>query len=340
MSRIVATRRPLLVATVLLFAACSAQREPTAPQKPTALQKQSGAATPVALSFNWPDGLSARVRSTSVKSQSVGPRSRTQDLTAEYVMDARRNEAGVDVSFDHFEVHQAPEAKGDGAAERVLAYRPGFAVDNTGKLVEVQGLEVLKSLLEPLQSRMTTASTEEQQGLQALAQTVTNEHYLKARAGAEWNNMIGAWLHASLTPGKVRTTEEESAASGILDVPIHTRIQTSLTRIDGCERIGATDCVRLRMIKQPDEDKMREAMLPNIGKLLGVEDWGPEGPPKIHSIVATSQLIVDTEANTLIPHRIEALRVFILELVRPEGLIQVRDSNRMTSTYTYDSNGE
>lgn len=334
-------RRPspaLIMAAItagLAFCACSAtNRDAAAAPATDSGAKVSGQA--IALSFDWPDGLRARVRTTSVKSQSLGTQSRTQDMVSTYTMTATRGDRGTSVEFGDFQIDRPGGSEDDRMVETILAYRPGFLVDAGGELMELVGLETLRDLLVPLQERMNSAPEELQLGLQAVAQTVANEEYLKARAGADWNHLIGSWVGRTLTPGTVERKSEDTPASGILDHPIPTEVTVSIARIDACHRSGPRDCVRLRLTREPRSDELREAMLPNLAEILGVEDWGPQGAPELGDVTATSQLIVDTEPDTLVPHRVEALRVLSLTMSRPSGSLQVRDSNRMTSTFQYD----
>lgn len=327
--------RTFAVAVALVFASigCSAQRSTTAPVASRAADE----ATPVTLHFAWPDGMRARVRTTSVKSQNLGQMSRLQDLVATYTMTATRGEKGTSVAFNDFQIERAEASEGDRAVERLLAYRPGFVVDAEGRLTEVIGLDTLGELLLPLQQKMSAADSEqESQELQAVAQAVTSEGYLKARAGAEWSNLIGTWLNRTLVPGNPEIKTEESGMSGLVESPVSTEVQVSIARIDSCFRGQARDCVRLRLTREPREDELRQALLPNLGKMLGIEDWGPGGTPDLRNVVATAQLIVDTEPDTLVPHRVEALRVFSLEMVRTDGTLEIRDSNRTTSTFSYE----
>ncbi len=328
----------ITAAVAAALAGCAAQQQQatesavTAP--PSAAFKQTS--DPIPLRFDWPEGLRAQVVSTSVKAQSIGAQSRTQDLTTTYVMRANRSPDTVSVAFENFEVDHPGSGVSSAGTAKLLAYRPGFAVDASGELKEITGIEVLKQLLEAAKQEAENAPEAEQQAFEVVAQSVTSEAYLKNRAGTEWSNLIGTWRDRTLTPGRVETTQQPSAASGILETPITAEVSTSLSQLDTCQRTGAKGCVRLRVIQQPDVEQMREAIRPTLGKLLGVEDWGPEGPPQVRSVIATSQLIVDTEPDTLIPHRVESLRVFSLELVRSDGPFEVRDSNRTTTTYSYD----
>ncbi len=331
--RLSQARRAAFVGSIALIAACSAQQSSGPGAITSNAPKSSG--EPVQLKFAWPDGLRAEVRTISVKSQSLGPQSRTQDMTANYVMSAQHDERGVAAKFDQFQVNRPDASPIDREVEKVLAYRPGFLMDNTGQLIEVQGLEILRDLLLPLEKRLETATEEEKQTLGAVGQTVTSEQYLKARAAAEWGNMIGTWLDQELKLGGVVTREEESATTGLTDKPIASKVKVAVSRATTCERSGAKQCVRLSLTREPDQQALREAITPNLGKMLGVEDWGPDGPPKLAGVEATTQLIVDTEAETLVPHRIESLRVFSLDIEREEGILKVRDSNRSTTNYTY-----
>jgi len=326
--------------TAAALAGCAAQQK-QAPEAAAAAPAAAATAfeqtsEPIPLRFDWPEGLRAQVVSTSVKAQSSGAQSRTQDLTTTYIMRANRTPDTVSVAFENFEVDHPGSGVSSAGTAKLLAYRPGFAVDASGELKEITGIEILKQPLEAAKQEAENAPEAEQQAFEVVAQSVTSEAYLKNRAGTEWSNLIGSWRNRTLTPGRVETTEQPSAASGILETPITAEVSTSLSQLDTCQRTGAKACVRLRVIQQPDVEQMREAIRPTLGKLLGVEDWGPEGPPQVRSVIATSQLIVDTEPDTLIPHRVESLRVFSLELVRSNGPFEVRDSNRTTTTYSYD----
>ncbi len=323
------TLRPVLLLLLsLLVASCSAQRD-------TAAVASNGGEA-VTLRYQWPDELRARVKTVSVKSQSLGPQSRTQDLSATYTMRTTTEERGKAVRFTDFQVDRTDISAADRELEKILAFRPGFLLDADGKLIEVLGLEVLRTLLGPLQQRLTTAQEAERQGLQSLAQTVTSEGYIKSRAGTEWGNIIGLWHGKTMRMGETDTQTSESVATGVSDAPITTETRISAARIETCPRSGANGCVRLRLTQEPDGDALRRALVPKLGQLLGVDDWGTSGPPDLQSVSATSQLIVDTEPGTLVPHRVETLRVMTLDLARPSGALQVRDSNRSTTTYTYE----
>ena len=291
----------------------------------------------IALRYQWPDGLKAKVETISVKSQSFGQQSRTQDMSATYTMQATRDERGTAVNFADFDVTRPGISAAERDVEKILAFRPGFLLDPDGKLIEVLGLDQLKLLLAPLQQRLSSAQEAERQGLQALARSVTSEQFIKTRAGTEWGNIIGLWLGKSLQVGSPEKQITDSSAGGADDAPIATETKISIARIETCPRAGANGCVRLRLTQEPNSDALREVMKPKLNQLLGVDDWGPAGPPDLQSIQTTSQLIVDTEPDTLVPHRIESIRVMSLDLTRPDdGSLQVRDSTRSTSTYTYD----
>ncbi len=322
------------LAAVCTIAACAAQRD----SSPTTGAPAAAAAAKEALTlkFDWPDGLRARVRTTAVKSQSIGSQSRLQDLVSSYTMNVRYGAEEISVAFEDFQVERAAEQTGSNPTlDRILAYRPGFTVDKTGELLKVIGLETLRELLGPFRQQIAAAPEEQRPGLEAVAQTIASEQYLKARAGAEWGNLIGNWLGQTLTPDQPKVTIAESEPTGFVETPLRTSIKVSMTRIGPCQRGEPRQCVRLWMTREPDQEALRDAMLPNLGKLLGVDDWGPEGMPELRSVIATSKLILDAELETLVPHRVETLRIFSLEMVRPDGTLEVRDSNRSTSTYEY-----
>ncbi len=323
-----------LVVALCSLAGCGAQKD--AGPDISSTKQETAAADSVALKFAWPDGLQAKVRTTAVKSQAIGEQSRIQDMVSTYTMNVRHGGEEISVAFEDFQVDPPKSGESNPTVERVLAYRPGFTVDEKGKLSKVIGLETLRNLLGPLQDYIASRSDEERAGLQALAQTVASEPYLKARVGADWGNLIGNWLDQTLTPGQTKTTTVESQATGFVDEPLRTEVKVSMAPIRPCHRGTARPCVRLWMTRQPDQEALREAMRPNLGKMLGVEDWGPEGPPELRSVVATSKLIVDAELDNLVPHRVESLRLFSLEMIRPEGPLVVRDSNRSTSTFEYE----
>lgn len=334
-----------LIATVVTLYACAGQRKPEgspapktakAPTSSTAAQPPASDGGSVTLRFAWPDGLQARIRTTQVKSQAIGSRSRLEDMTSSYSMDVRHGAEEITVAFENFQVEHADSNEANPTVERVLAYRPGFSVDKEGQLARIVGLETLRELLGPFEEYIASLPEDQRPGLQVVAQTVASEPYLRTRAAAEWSNVIGAWLGQTLTPGKVKTTIAESEPSGFVDKPLKTEIKLSLNHVGPCHRGQERRCVRLWMSREPEEGALREAMLPNLDKILGVEDWGPEGPPKLRSVLAASKLIVDAEPDTLVPHRVETLRVFSIEIERPEGVLEVRDSNRSTSTYQYE----
>ncbi len=323
-----------LVIALCSWAACSAQKD--ARPETTSATKETAAEGSVALKFAWPDGLRAKVRTTAVKSQAIGPQSRIQDMVSTYTMNVRHAAEEISVAFEDFQVDPPPSGNSNPAVEKVLAFRPGFTVDKKGALSKVIGLETLRDLLRPLQDYIASTSEKERAGLQAVARTVASEPYLKARVGADWGNLIGNWLDQTLTPGQTKTTTVESQATGFVDEPLKTEVKVSMAPISPCHRGTDRACVRLWMTRQPDQEALREAMRPNLGKILGVEDWGTQGPPELRSIVATSKLIVDAELDNLVPHRVETLRIFSLEMARPEGPLVVRDSNRSTSTFEYE----
>jgi hypothetical protein len=337
--------RHVVLAVALALSACGAQRkqeaapaakpspEPATATAPQAAPIRGGSVTP---RFDWPDGLRARIRTTQVKSQAIGTQSRLEDMVSSYTMNVRHGAEEITVAFEDFAVEHPDQEEANPTVEKVLAYRPGFTVDKEGQLAKVVGLETLRDLLGPFQDYVAALPEDQRAGLQVVAQTVASEPYLKARAAAEWSNMIGAWLGQTLTPGETKTEVAESEPTGFVEKPLRTEIKLSVSHIGTCHRGQERQCVRLWMSREPEEGALREAMLPNLDKILGVEDWGPAGPPKLRSVLATSKLIVDAEPDTLVPHRVETLRIFSIQMERPEGVIEVRDSNRATSTYQYD----
>ncbi len=296
---------------------------------------EGGSAAAVTLKYAWPMGLQADVRSTAVKSQSIGGQSRVQDLVSTYTMDVRDSGEETSIAFENFQVVRSGSERSVPAVDRILAYRPGFTVDKNGELAKVIGLDTLREMMPPLQRHIETAPDKERQGLEVLAQTITSERYLKARAGSEWSHLIGSWIGQTLVPGETKTTTVDSEPSGFVDTPLKTEVKISMKPIGECNRGGPRNCVRLWMTREPDAAELRAATLPNIGKMLGIKDWGPKGAPELRSVVATSKLIVDAELDTLVPHRVETLRLFSLEMLRDDGTLEVRDSNRVTSEFTY-----
>jgi hypothetical protein len=281
--------RAVLILVIAFLAAGCAANEPsrlgsepfdvesgaTLETMPAVLAEKPG---DVALRFAWPAPSGARCAVIARRIEPAG----TQTVHGTYAL--RVEDDGDQVRITSYDAELMPGAPSMAALAE--AWNAERLVDAYGGLLRVR----------PLDAQMSDAE-------RAL---------VTSRLTQRWQAIVGAWATRSLPLGVTYSaTAPEQTASG----PI--RLQLAI-RVDGhvpCERGAKTArCVRLRIMSQPTPADAPAAARLAARELLPADELALFEPNRVKAFAAQTTVVLVTEADTLVPHRMSERRMLRLRI--------------------------
>lgn len=268
----------------------------------------------VLLRFAWPAGLTAEVEQEWIRRSGepattlhIRSRSRMQTAAHPQGLAVRQETVGTP------EVVAPAAGEGDARlvsalAAQISAIRPSFVVSSGGDfvaLLEVERLEQgVEALLRSAQERVEGATED----IIGLLRTMVSAEALAAGAEAEWGMLVGAWTDAELEVGAAYEAEGEEPHPLVPGVVMSVLVEFAVAgRVPCTDAEAEPRCVELVMESEADPDALREAVV-SLLRQVSAED-ADAMERGLHRISLVESVTVIAEPGTLIPHRMETVRV-------------------------------
>ncbi|BDG08291.1 hypothetical protein [Anaeromyxobacter paludicola] len=289
--------RPTFAMLAVSLAACSG-----ASCASNAARQADGGAAPgaeqVALRFAWPDGFRARVALEHQTLREGDPPTRAV-VRHELTTERKGGEIFVRTSGTEGEGDE-PELQLNLAIGEALVQ----VVGRDGAFKRAEGIDRAVELLR-------RGGADEPSGR-------TARDSIGRQVREDWEMTVGAWRGRSLAAGRPVTSQQEGAlallpaVTGTMDVELlfHKRVP--------CEEGQAeARCVELARTVRPAK-KSEQEILAQVAAALP----GPQGAA-LKSVSASSEQVLTTEPDTLVPHRLLLRDQVILTLTGPDGAPRV-----------------
>lgn len=291
----------------------------------------------VALTFDWPSGLRAKVTFSARTMRTVDGRSEDLNMTGRYDLVTSAAPDGLLIQSDN--VDTDVENAGSGPQALVKAYMakatsmpPSYVISPVGQFVRIEGLETFRArILEGIDDAFAEfPAAARDQVTQTLAALVTEEQ-LEFSLASDWNSYVGTWIGAELDEGDLYelTFNQPIPAFGNMEVPMRsTFLFKQRVSCDGTQ--SAKRCVELEMRTFVAPEGLAAAVEAFLARL-------PAGQqvPRIQDLQQETVMRLISEPDTLLPHLMEsATRTTLTVAVRGE----IQASSRIEEkrfVYTY-----
>jgi hypothetical protein len=287
---------------------------------PAIAQEVDGGAAPVAvdsagevvaLSFDWPVGLSAQIDFSQRRIARRGIGSDTLDMATTYRMRVEEHPRGLLMRTEGTE----PMRLADSNADREVLMRDIMArlnslvlssvVSRDGTLLDVEGLgemrEAVRASLQPLIRDLGPVGPE----FRRIMDQMMSDEVLFAAAEDDWNAIVGFWAGADLEIGWTYESQGEAPLPIYPDRTIPYDHEFSVLGRADCDtgdEMPTGECVHLHLVTRPNEAALAAAIseiLPPL-RVDGQQVGGPRMRLEVEHYVW-----LRAEPEGLLPHIIE-----------------------------------
>jgi hypothetical protein len=268
----------------------------------------------VSLRFAWPAGIAAEVEQEWIRHS--GPPAATVHVRSRSRMETVADPRGIVVRQETVgepEVVEPAADAGEGRlvaalAARLAAVRPSFVVSTEGEFVELVEVERLQTSVEALlQSAMERVEGATADVI-ALLRTLVSVEALSAGAEQEWGMLVAAWIGAELEVGAFYEAEAEEPHPLVPSVTIPAAVEFAVAgRVPCTDAETAPRCVQLAMESETDPAALREAVIAVLRQAS--PDEAEAFARGLQGMSMTESLTVVAEPGTLLPHRMETVKV-------------------------------
>jgi hypothetical protein len=200
---------------------------------------------------------------------------------------------------------QSMRVERDGDQLRVESYDPEIPPDAPRSVVPLAETWYAERLIGPEGRLLRAGSLDGALG-------ATERTMISTRLAQRWQFLVGAWAGRTLPMGVTyKATAPEQTAEG----PV--RLQLAV-RADGyvpCEA-GALPprCVRLRILSQPSPSDAPVVARLAARDLLSADEFMLYESSRVKAFTAQTMIVLVTEPDTLLPHRVSERRVLRLQI--------------------------
>lgn len=265
----------------------------------------------VALSFDWPVGLSAQIDFSQRRVVRRGIGSDTLDMAATYRMRVEEHPRGLLMRTEGTE----PIRLADSNADREVLMRDIMArlnslvlssiVSGDGTLLSVEGIgemrEAVRASLQPLIRELGPIGPE----FRRIMDQLMSEDVLFAAAEEDWNAIVGFWRDAELESGWTYESRGDAPLPIYPDRVIPYDYEFSLHGRVDCDtgmELAAGECVELSLVTRPNEAALAAAISEILPPLL--VDGQPVGGPRMR-LEVEHYVWLRAEPDGLLPHVVE-----------------------------------
>lgn len=292
---------------ISLLSSCAATRDVPAGAAPDASQT-------VSLRYGWPNGLHGTMSSRVTRRRSGVPTPENYVVSGRCDFTVDAHAAGQQVRFERC------TAAVDGASARLAAWRTlleklttidqSYLVNPQGELVGVEGIAEVKSALDQWLEENAATQAIDPATQQTIRDTLYSEERLTAQAADEWNAMVGIWTGADLALGETYSARIEQPAPLLPDKKIPMDVTIAATHRAPCvDGDAEARCVAMTFTSSPDA-KATSELTKSLAQQLdttGKRD-APEQQAQLERMEVHHRIVLLTEPDRLIPHRVERIK--------------------------------
>ena len=318
------------LAVLLAMAVAQSQTPPPPPPQGSPLAAAAAAAAaargeggdpglgkPVAITFNWPVGMTAIIESERSRSQTVqGQAPKTTSMGVRYRMRVGAHREGRVISYDGYEpIGEGFPDEAAAALEQALStLMPSLVVSKTGEFVRVTELAEMQKLMRELMGELKAEGAAIPPNVKAMIDGMTSEEVLTGLASQEWQIFAGAWAGFEGRIGEMREVDAEEPLPIMPGLTVPMRSSFGALRQAPCVPGAAPDSCVIMQLRSTVAPGGMQAL---VQKLLE----GAKGLPavKFDRFDVVTDLKVTIEPRTARPHKITSVRTSEFTFRSPEG---------------------
>ena len=236
----------------------------------------AGLGKPVAVTFNWPVGLTATVEAerTRTRTTPAGPQSQGSGLRYRMRVDAHPR--GRVIGFDSFEPLRTVFTRDQRAEfEEILARMlPSVIVSPKGEFLGVTDLSKMRAFLRGMLEDMKAKSASVPPDAQTIIDGLTSEEVLTNLAAQDWELFAGVWAGYRGKIGEFTEADSEEPSPVVPDLMIPMRTRFGAARQAPCEPGRPADsCVVMELrssVAPGGMETVMKALMGNAAAAQGV----------------------------------------------------------------------
>lgn len=280
----------------------------------------TGDTATIAVHFDWPADTDAQVFSENLEiDQKVDGAADTTRSTMSYRVTVRDHPDGHFIGLNDWEgdgwgTDEPADTTGDAIYERLSSklpadFTPGFVVTDDGKVLRIEGIDVLREMLDSVVRPKFDTMPKKTEGARQFLERMLSEEYLTSKVEDEWNPLVYTWSDLVLEVGAVYERDTERPSPLFPDQLIPWHVEDGLLSRVPCEVWEADSaCILLVMRSVPDSKVLTPMVIKMVREVTTLPDSEIQGWHLDMEIVV--RLV--TEPATLTPHRLETRRDLIL----------------------------
>ena len=276
-----------------------------------------GTGKPLAITFNWPVGMTAIVESERSRSQTMqGQAPKTTSMGVRYRMRVGAHRDGRVITYDGYEPMSGEfSQEGAAALEQALStLMPSLIVSKTGEFLRVTDVAAMQKLMRELMGDLTEGGAQVPPNVKAMLDGMSSEEVLNGLASQEWQIFAGAWAGFEGRIGEMAEVDAEEPLPIMPGLTVPMRTSFGAVRQAPCVPGAAPDsCVIMQMRSSVAPGGMQAL----VQKLLEGAKGIP--PVKFDRFDVNTDLKVTIEPRTARPHKITSARSTEFTFRSPEG---------------------
>lgn len=276
-----------------------------------------GTGKPLAITFNWPVGMTATIESERSRSQTMqGQAPKTTTMAVRYRMRVGAHRDGRVITYDGYEPMGAGfSQEGAAALEQALStLMPSLIVSKTGEFLRVTDLAAMQKLMRELMGDLTEGGAQVPPNVKAMLDGMSSEEVLNGLASQEWQIFAGAWAGFEGRIGEMAEVDAEEPLPIMPGMTVPMRSTFGALRQAPCVPGAAPDSCVIMQLRSSVAPGGMQAL---VQKLLE----GAKGIPPVRfdRFDVNTDLKVTIEPRTARPHKITSVRNTEFTFRSPEG---------------------
>jgi hypothetical protein len=283
-----------MLAPVLLVALTLSATPAAAPPRAPSLTEAEADADVVRLRFDWPESFEAQAIERRTQIRSGRP---TVVTAVRFTQTAVRRDGAIQIAAARMRWDGSRAAQDRAAMTAVLRASEQIVqvVSPGGELLRVDGTAALGPALEQLLARPGVSAEQRARRIEAA------ELAMRSEAREAWNLAVGFWAGADLELGERYVMKTDAEVPLVPGVRFAFDQEFSVRRRVPCaaeER--ALRCVEITLRSSPDPE-----LLPAVARAVAPRLAGAHArPDALGELSIENELLLVTEPDTLLPHRV------------------------------------
>ena len=282
----------------------------------------------VSLKYNWQPGMVSNVKYSFTKTKSYNGQTQKRQMVGTYVVKTSLHKDGLQLDFSDHKMEMnmdsdSQQNKLQQAIQKISQIMPSYIINKKGELIEVIGLEELKTAMEDqIREIFKNSPVEMQQKMDQLMQQILSKPQIMAQLQDEWNRDVGQWLGATFEKGYVYNIEFASPVPMLGNKSILTKGEYSYLGPSKCQDHDKDQkCVKLRFESYLDQNATTTVLNEMFGS-MGVTS------PEAFDLKADYKLEIITDPISLRPYKIKATNTVSSPVQgSTESVLQVDEKN-------------